>query len=129
MNCWTNNGTAGSYRKARSTAGTKWRANPLAPDECLKGITTARYTDGDYASALEMLERIVDPDNQSEALRAACLAQLGRDSEARSAAARAVEMGGDFLQSQEWLTSWPFKYPADREHFLDGLRKSEVLRN
>jgi len=103
--------------------------NPLAPDECLKGITTARYTDGDYASALEMLERIEDPDDQSEALRAACLAQLGRDSEARRAAARAVEMGGDFLQSQEWLTLWPFKYPADREHFLDGLRKSKVLGN
>ena len=84
---------------------------------------------GVYVSALEMLERIEDPDDQSEALRAACLAQLGRDSEARRAATRAVEMGGDFLQRQEWLTLWPFKYPADREHFLDGLLKSEVLGN
>lgn len=76
-----------------------------------------------------MLERIEDPDDQSEALRAACLAQLGRDSEARRAAARAVEMGGKFIQHQDWLNFWTFKYPADREHFLDGLRKSEVLGN
>jgi TolB-like protein/Flp pilus assembly protein TadD len=103
--------------------------NPLAPDDCLKGITTARYTDGDYASALEMLERVKAPDDESEALRAACLVQLGRQSEAHQAAVRAIELGGDFLKRQDWLDLWPFKYPADREHFLDGLYKAGVLKD
>jgi TolB-like protein/Flp pilus assembly protein TadD len=103
--------------------------NPLAPDECLKAITIARYTNGEYASAFEMLERIEDPDDQSEALRAACLAQLGRDSEARRAAARAVEMGGKYIQRQDWLNLWTFKYSRDREHFVDGLYKSGVLKD
>ena len=103
--------------------------NPLAPDDCLKGITTARYTDGDYASALEMLERVKVPDDESEALRAACLAQLGRQSEAHRAASRAIELGGDFLQRHEWLDLWPFKHPGDRDHFLDGLYKAGVLKD
>ncbi len=102
--------------------------NPLAPDDCLKAITIARYTNSEYASALEMLERIEDPDDQSEALRAACLAQLGRDSEARRAAARVVEMGGKYIQHQDWLNFWTFKYSRDRDHFVDGLHKSGVLK-
>jgi len=103
--------------------------NPLAPDDCLKGITIARYTNSEYASALEMLERIEDPDDQTEALRAACLAQLGRDLEAHHAATSAVEMGGDYIQHQNWLDFWSFKYSHDLEHFLEGLHKSGVLRD
>jgi TolB-like protein/Tfp pilus assembly protein PilF len=102
--------------------------NPLAPDECLKGIAIARYTDSEYASALEMLERIEAPDDQSEAIRAACLAQLGQDTEARRAANRVIEMGGEFIQHQGWLNIWTFKYSRDLEHFIDGLHKSGVLR-
>jgi TolB-like protein/Tfp pilus assembly protein PilF len=103
--------------------------NPLAPDQCLIGIATARYTEGDYLSALEMLERVGDPYDQSEALHAACLVQLGRDTEARRAAARAVDLGGEFLQRKEWSDLWPFKHPGDREHFLDGLYKAGVLKD
>jgi len=103
--------------------------NPLAPDQCLSGIATARYTEGNYDSALEMLERVVDPSDQSEALRAACLFQLGRESESRRAAARAVDLGGEFLQRKEWADQFPFKHPADREHFLNGLYKAGVLKD
>jgi len=103
--------------------------NPLAPDQCLSGIATARYTEGNYVSALEMLERVGDPSDQSEALRAACLFQLGRESEARRAAARAVDLGGEFLQRKEWSDQWPFKHPGDREHFLNGLYKAGVLKD
>ncbi len=103
--------------------------SPLVPDSCLIAITTARYTGGAYESALEMLERIKDPSEASEALRAASLAQLGRINEARRAAANAAELGGDFMQSKEWLRFWPFKYSRDREHFLEGLYKSGVLND
>ncbi len=101
--------------------------NPLAPDQCLTGIAIARYTEGNYDSAFELLERIGEPNDQSEALRAACLVQMGRELEARRAAASAIELGGDFLQRKEWLDHWPFKHPGDREHFLDGLHKAGVL--
>ena len=125
--CWLLAFTGGADEAA--VCGTRaLQLNPLAPDDCLKGITIARYTDGDYASALEMLERIEDPDDQSEALRAACLAQLGRDDEARLAADNAIEMGGKYIQHQDWLNFWTFKYSRDLEHFVDGLHKSGVLR-
>lgn len=103
--------------------------NPLAPDDCLAGITMARYIDGDYAAALEMLERIRDPNEQSEALRAACLLRSGRESEARRAAQSAVELGGEFLQQPKWIEMWPFRYERDRQHFLDGLYQSGVLKD
>ena len=103
--------------------------NPLAPDLCIMAITTAHYARGDYEASLETLERIVDPSEASEALRAASLAQLGRTNEAKRAAANAVDLGGDFLQHEDWLLYWPFKYPRDREHFLEGLYKAGVLAN
>lgn len=103
--------------------------NPLLPDQCLTAMILAHYTDGDYESALDILERIDEPSYPSEALRAASLFQLGRESEARRAAAKAVELGGDFLQQRDWLLQWPFKHPRDREHFLEGLYKSGVLKD
>lgn len=102
--------------------------NPLAPDYCLLAIIVAHYTEGRYDAALEMLLRIQEPDENSEAWRAACLAQLGRDAEAHVAAANAIEMGGDFIQEPDWLDIWTFKNPQDLNHFIDGLNKSGVLR-
>jgi TolB-like protein/Flp pilus assembly protein TadD len=101
--------------------------NPLAPDNCLLAITVARYTEGRYEAALEMLARIQEPDENSEAWRAACLAQLGRDDEAHVAAATTIEFGGDFIQHKDWLNIWAFKNPQDLNHFIDGLNKSGVL--
>ena len=65
---------------------------------------------------------------------AASYAQLGRDAEARAAAAEfldraaaefAVHPGDDV---EHWRTYWmrliPIKDPADRDHLFDGLRKA-----
>jgi TolB-like protein/Flp pilus assembly protein TadD len=101
--------------------------NPLAPDNCLLAIIIAHYTGGRYDAALEMLARIQESDTNSEAWRAACLAQLGRDDEANVAAANAIEMGGDFIRHPDWLAIWAFKNPQDLNHFIDGLNKSGVL--
>jgi TolB-like protein len=101
--------------------------NPLAPDECLLAIIVAHYTEGRYDSALEMLARVREPDANSEAWRAACLAQLGRDNEAHQAAASAIEMDGNFIQREDWLLLWTFKNQQDLDHFVDGLHKSGVL--
>ncbi|MEE8365687.1 MAG: winged helix-turn-helix domain-containing protein [Gammaproteobacteria bacterium] len=101
--------------------------NPLAPDNCLLAIIVAHYTESRYDAALEMLTRIQEPDANSEAWRAACLAQLGRNDEAHVAAAHAIELGEGFLRQQDWLDIWPFKNPRDLNHFIDGLNKSGVL--
>ena len=102
--------------------------NPLAPDNCLLAIIVGHYTEGRYDAALEMLTRIQEPDENTEAWRAACLAQLGRDDEAHVAAANAIEMDGDFIGKPDWLGIWCFKNPQDLNHFIDGLNKAGVLR-
>jgi len=76
-----------------------------------------------------MLERVQEPDENSEAWRAACLAQSGRDEEAHIAAANAIAMGGDFIQHQDWLNIWAFKNPRDLEHFVEGLNRAGVLHD
>ncbi len=103
--------------------------NPLAPDNCLLAIVVAHFVEGRYDAALEMLARVQEPDENSEAWRAACLAQSGRDGEARLAAANAIEMGGDFIQHQDWLNIWAFKDPRDLEHFVEGLNRAGVLHD
>lgn len=101
--------------------------NPLAPDDCLLGITIAHYTEAKYETALDLLERIRDPSGYSEALRAACLAQLGDEDKAKDVAAKAFELGGDFIRHRGWLDFFPFKYPRDLEHFISGLIKARIL--
>ena len=101
--------------------------NPLAPDDCLLGISIAYYTESKYQMALELLERVRDPSGYSEALRAACFAQLDDVDKAKSAAARAFELGGDILHQRGWLDFFPFKYSPDLEHFVSGLTKAGIL--
>lgn len=108
---------------------TALQLNPLAPDMCLMSFTIAHYTESKFDEALEMLTRIQQPDASSEAWRAACLAQLGRDEEAKIAAGNAIDMGGEFIQGEDWLHIWAFKNQRDLEHFVDGLYKSGVLHD
>lgn len=103
--------------------------NPLAPDDCLFGMITAYYIESQYEDAIELLARIHEVNEFSESWRAACLAQLGRDDEARLAAANAIEIGGEFIQNERWLEIWAFKNPDDLAHLVDGLAKSGVLQD
>ena len=86
----------------------------------------------EYTNSRVFYLRIVfsrQPDANSEAWRAACLAQLGRDEEAKIAADNAIDMGGEFIQGEDWLQIWAFKNQRDLEHFVDGLNKSGVLKD
>jgi TolB-like protein len=103
--------------------------NPLAPDSCLQSMIVAYYTDKKYDTALELFERIRRPDANSEAWRAACLAQSGRENEAQLAARNAIRLGGDMFQTSDWLFIWTFKHANDLEHFVDGLQKSGIYLN
>ena len=100
--------------------------NPLAPDSCLQSMIVAYYTDKKYDTALELFARIRRPDANSEAWRAACLAQSGRHDEARLAAGNAIQLGGDMFQTRDWLFVWTFKHAHDLEHFIDGLHKAGI---
>jgi TolB-like protein len=100
--------------------------NPLAPDSCLQSMIVAYYTDKKYETALELFARIRKPDANSEAWRAACLAQSGRQNEAQLAARNAIQLGGNMFQTRDWLFVWTFKHAHDLEHFLDGLHKAGI---
>ena len=108
---------------------TALQLNPLAPDNCLMAFVIGHYTESRFDEALEMLARFTEPNANSEAWRAACFAQLGRDKEAQVAAGKAIDWGGDFIQQEDWLHFWPFKNQDDLEYFVDGLNRSGVLQD
>ena len=117
----------GRNAEVSSCGTTALQLNPLAPDSCLLAFTMSHYTEGRFEEALEVLARFQEPNANSEAWRAACLAQLGRDEEARAAAANAIEWGGSFIREEDWLHFWPFQDERDLEYFVDGLKKSGIL--
>ncbi|MGI9316701.1 MAG: tetratricopeptide repeat protein [bacterium] len=119
---------SGRVEEASSCVLTALHLNPLAPDNCLLATTLTEYLHGRYNDALETLTRIKEPNIDSEALKAACLAQLGRDPEAFRTASKALELGGEYVRNEDWINGWSFKSPQDLNHFLDGLYKSGVLR-
>jgi TolB-like protein/Tfp pilus assembly protein PilF len=108
---------------------TALRLNPLAPDNCLMAIILAHYSQREYRAALEMMSRIQQPYAESEAFRAACLAQLGLEQEAQQAVACAIESGGDDICNPAWLEHWAFADQADQQHVLDGLYKAGILQH
>ena len=116
----------GRADEAMACVETSMRLNPLAPDDCLLAIVLTEYLAQKYEDALDTTRRILAPNLDSEALRAACLAQLGRDDEARRAARSALDLGGDFMR-QGWTEGWNFKRQQDRDHVLDGFYKAGVL--
>jgi TolB-like protein len=118
---------SGRAVEVEACGATALRLNPLAPDGCLMAIMLGYYTQRNYTAALDMLGRIEEPFDLSEAFRAACLAQLGRDRQAQQAVVRATELGGDWIRQGDWLQVWPFKNQADEDHVLDGLYKSGLL--
>jgi len=118
---------SGRASEVMDCGNTALRLNPLAPDDCLLAIIIAHYIEHKYDAALGMIARVRVPYAISEVCRAACLAQLGRDDEARDAAISAIEMGGNIIQQGKVFHCWPFKNPGDLEHLMDGLQKSVDL--
>jgi DNA-binding SARP family transcriptional activator len=105
------------------------RLNPLAPDQCLMAMITADYVSERYTEALDLMNKLKEPDEYAEALRAACHAQLDQAAEASQAADHAIALGGDHVrQYGTWVRSWPFKNPRHLEIVIQGLEKSGVLR-
>lgn len=110
------------------------RLNPYQPDWCMFcwrfGI--ARYTAGDYGSAVTAMKEIVSPINDVRGWLAASYAQAGRIREARAAMdeflRQATLEAGDFpgrtlaAWKRHWAKFCPYKNDEDLERLLDGLR-------
>src|SRR5262249_10839534 len=95
----------------------------------------ALYSARRYDDSIRVIEEARPPDRWAHALLAACYAQIGRLSEARSEAqafvrerSRELSENGDALPANTLglarARADRYRNPDDREHFLDGLRKA-----
>jgi TolB-like protein/Flp pilus assembly protein TadD len=110
------------------------RLNPLTPDNCLFNIGMAEYVAKRYEDALAAFGRMKGWGLLRPAWIAACYAQLGRDEQARAAAAEVRALAPtdpsvpDEKDIERWRNYWSrlikFEVPNDRERFLEGLRKA-----
>jgi adenylate cyclase len=110
------------------------RLNPFAPDNCLLSIGVAEYLERRYETALAAFGKIRSLGLLKPACLAACYAKLGRDQQARAAAAEVLESAKTVLtiqlgeDAERWRSYWtkqfPFQNPDDFEHLLGGLRKA-----
>ncbi len=125
---------AGEGDEAIACTNRSMRLSPLDTYECNLAQFLAHYTARRYAEALKSLGHIVEPAYSINAYRAACCAQLGRDTEARSAMDAYMETAPEEIDiwpgddpkawQRHWAQSQPFRDPADLEHLLDGFRKA-----
>jgi tetratricopeptide (TPR) repeat protein len=112
------------------------RLNPYQPDWCMFcwrfGI--ARYTAGDYESAVTAMKEIVSPINDVRGWLAASYARAERMHEARAtmeeflrlAEAETEKFPGRTLNAWKghWAKFCPYKNDTDLERLLEGLRKA-----
>ncbi len=110
------------------------RLNPLTPENCPCAIGIAEYVAGRYEDALAAFAKTKGWGLLRPAWIAACYAQLGRDAQARAAAAevRALAPSDPSVPKEDdierWRVYWsrmmPFEDPNNRAKFLEGLRKA-----
>jgi adenylate cyclase len=110
------------------------RLNPFAPEYCLFAIGVAEYVARRYEAAIGAFGKMASLGLLKPAFLAACYAQLGRDEQARAAAAEVLESAKTELaiplgqDAKRWRAYWakafPFQNPDDLEHLVNGLRKA-----
>ena len=124
----------GDYEQGISCANEAIRRNPFLPDFCLSERGFCEYFDQQYDSAIKTFGRMLAPGLWLNVMgcNAACYAQLGRDEEARVAAAefrdRAEAEGFSDWDADSWRAFWSNLFvlddPEPNERLLDGLRKA-----
>ncbi len=112
----------------RSEEGVDWvrkamNLNPYHPNWYWGALARMLHTAGRYSEALAAYSRIADRPSYFHAYVAACHAELGQMGEARAHAALALDARSDF-SVRAWGERLTFKNEADRQRFLDGLRKA-----
>jgi TolB-like protein len=124
----------GRHEESRLCLSDSMRHNPLAPNSCLCALGMSDYLSGRYEEAVVMLTRLASDPPRKFSCLAASYAQLGRNGEARAAAAQFRDLMEPELVSEleddnsKWLDYWARVFsiftPADLEHLLEGLRKA-----
>jgi TolB-like protein/Tfp pilus assembly protein PilF len=125
----------GRWREALTRIGTAKRLNPFPPDIYHWYHALALYSGREYEPAVKALKAMRSHDRWSHGLLAACYAQMGRLEEARAEAEAFVrERQRELQERREAPPPNPldlalaradrYRDSADREHFLDGLRKA-----
>jgi TolB-like protein/Tfp pilus assembly protein PilF len=125
----------GRWREALAWIGTAKRLNPFPPNLYHWYHALALYSGREYEQAVKALIEARALDRWSHGLLAACYAQMGKLAEAQSKAEifvserrRELSANGQVAPAStiELARARAERYrnPADREHFLDGLRKA-----
>jgi adenylate cyclase len=107
------------YKKALSL-------NPFPPSHFFHGLGTSYLLTGQYKKAIAACKKAIhrSPDSLfAHIVLAATYSSSGREEEARAEAAEVLRINPKF--SPEYLAKiWPFKNKADKEGFVDALRKA-----
>jgi TolB-like protein/Tfp pilus assembly protein PilF len=125
----------GRWREALAWIGTAKRLNPFPPNLYHWYHALALYSGQEYEQAIKALIEARAFDRWSHGLLAACHAQMGRLDEARAEAEvfvserrRELTANGQAAPASSLdlarVRAERYRDPADREHFLDGLRKA-----
>jgi TolB-like protein/class 3 adenylate cyclase len=103
------------------------RLNPTNyPTWYNQALRTAYYFAGDFEKSLVAAQRVAFPVASDFALLAAVNAQLGRDDEARTAAASVRQADPDW-SAEEFLNDYgKFRRDTEMNLYFDGLRKAGV---
>jgi adenylate cyclase len=122
-------GYAARLRDAgRAEEGLAWarkamQLNPYHPNWYWSAYARILHDAGHYAEALDAYGRIEGRPSFHHAYVAACHAGLGQMEEARAHVALALEARPDFSIAA-WAKRLGHKHEADKQRFLDGLRKA-----
>lgn len=125
----------GRWREALIWIGTAKRLNPFPPNLYHWYHALALYSGREYQQAVKALMEARALDRWSHGLLAACHAQMGQLGEARFEAEafvseryRELAANGQIAPASTLdlarARAERYRNPADREHFLDGLRKA-----
>ena len=112
----------------KSEEGAEWmreaaRLDPHGAHNRAHLLGRALYASRHYADAIDAYKQITSPHYGHLAELAACLAQMGRDAEARERAAAVRQLNPDF-SIDGYLQKLPYKETTDRSHLAEGLRKA-----
>ena len=99
------------------------RFNPSFPFWYALNLGIALYVAGRYDDAVTTLRKSKAPGAMVHRWLAASHAQLGREAEAKAAAAEYLRRTPDFSIAKH-LATVPFRDADDRDHYADGLRKA-----
>jgi tetratricopeptide (TPR) repeat protein len=120
---------SGEPAAALETLDAAMRLDPHYPEIVLQFVADARFSLGQYAEAMSMLEQRLARNSQSEtanALLASCLGHLGRFEESRQAWARALQINPAFSVERRRRVL-PFRNPEDFERRVEGIRKAGLI--